>query len=79
MSTRRPIVVAVATAALVAMLGGSMTDTGPWYRELQKSRLNPPDWVFAPAWTLIYALAVVSAVLGYRALRSWSEQAWLIS
>ncbi len=79
MTSRRPLIVAALGAAAVAILGGAMTDTGPWYRDLAKSSLNPPDWVFAPAWTLIYALAVLAAVEGWRALRSRRDQAWLLS
>ena len=79
MSNRRPIVVALLCAVAVAVLGGSATDVGPWYRGLEKSVLTPPDWAFAPAWTLIYALCVAAAVIGWRALRSTRDRAWLIS
>lgn len=76
---RRPVIVAALCALAVAAAGGAATETGPWYRRLEKSALNPPDWVFAPAWTIIYALAVVAAVRGWRAVRTRGEQAWLIS
>lgn len=56
-----------------------MTDIGPWYRELEKSALTPPDWAFAPAWTLIYALAAIAAVLGWRAAAPGRQRALLIS
>jgi len=36
-----------------------------WYKELVKSPLNPPSWVFAPAWTFLYALMGVSFFLIY--------------
>lgn len=56
-----------------------MTRIDDWYRGLEKSSLNPPDWAFGPAWTIIYALAVLSAVIGWRATRTSAQRAWLIS
>ena len=79
MSNRRPVLVAAGVAIAVALVGGAMTETGPWYRGLEKSAATPPDWAFGPAWTLIYALAVLSAVSGWRATRSRADQAWLLT
>lgn len=79
MSARRPVVVAALAAGAVALAGGAATDTGPWYRGLEKSALTPPDWAFGPAWTLIYALAVAAAVGGWRASETRRDQAWLLS
>ena len=76
---RNPVVVAVLAALTVAVIGGAMTNIGPWYENLEKPAFNPPNWVFAPAWTIIYALAVIAAVAGWRATRNNAERAWLIS
>ncbi|CAN5376450.1 tryptophan-rich sensory protein [soil metagenome] len=65
---RRPIFVAAGAALLVAVIGGLMTDIGPWYRSLVQPPWKPPDWAFGPAWTLIYSLAAAAGVLGWRHL-----------
>jgi benzodiazapine receptor len=65
-SVWKPIMVATAVAVTVATVGGLLTDIGPWYQNLRKPSWQPPDWAFGPAWTTIFALAVVSAVLAWR-------------
>lgn len=67
MSRWKPYLVGAAAGLFVAVLGGTMTDTGPWYRSLHKPWFQPPDWLFGPAWTLIYGLIVVSAATAWRA------------
>jgi tryptophan-rich sensory protein len=61
------ILVAAFCATVVAACGGILTKIGPWYRGLRKPSWQPPDWLFAPAWTLIFALAATSGVLGWYA------------
>ena len=57
---------AVATAAVAAIsvgaIGGLATELGPWYYGLRMPSWKPPDWLFGPAWTLIYGLSALSAV-----------------
>jgi tryptophan-rich sensory protein len=79
MAKARPALTAAAAAVAVAIVGGAMTDIGPWYRSLEKSALTPPDWAFGPAWTIIYALAAIAAVLGWRAATSNRARSWLLS
>lgn len=61
-----PIVLAVLAAAAVGVLGGLMTDVGPWYQGLDKPAWQPPDWLFGPVWTAIYATTAAAAVLAWR-------------
>lgn len=62
-----PIIVAGIAALGVAMLGGTITDLGPWYQSLDKPDWTPPNFVFPIAWTAIFALAAVAAVSTWRA------------
>lgn len=62
-----PLVLAGLAALAVAMLGMTITDLGPWYRSLRQPDWAPPDPVYGAAWTLIYALAAIAAVIAWRA------------
>lgn len=48
-----------------AFLGSSVTTPSidNWYQSLQKPFFNPPNWIFAPVWTLLFFLMAVSLYL----------------
>jgi tryptophan-rich sensory protein len=59
---------------LVLVAGGGLligwfTAPGEWYAHLQKPAFNPPNWIFAPVWTVLYVLI---AIVGWRA---WQREA----
>jgi benzodiazapine receptor len=60
------VIVAALAALALAGAGGLLTEVGPWYRALRKPRLQPPDWLFGPAWTLILGMAAASGVLAWQ-------------
>jgi tryptophan-rich sensory protein len=62
-----PIIVAAGVAVFLGGFGGLMTPIGPWYYDLRKPALQPPNWLFGPAWTIILGLAAWSAVTAWNA------------
>ena len=58
---------------LVGIVGALTTATGEsaWYAALEKPAFTPPDWLFGPVWTLLYALMGVAAFLVWR--EGWSR------
>ncbi len=48
--------------------------TGEWYTKLDKPPLNPPAWVFGPAWTILYLLIGLSLFLFLCKDVSWKDR-----
>jgi len=67
----RSALVLVALLAIsfgVAVLGSIATagNVDGWYASAEKAPWNPPNWLFGPAWTLLYTLMSVAAWLVWR-------------
>ncbi len=60
------VVIVVGVAVLLAGAGALLTDTTGWYKALRKPSWQPPDWLFGPVWTTIFALSAWSALEGWR-------------
>lgn len=73
-----PILLAGLAAALVAALGATITDLGPWYQSLRQPDWAPPDPAYGMAWTLIFALVALSAVLAWQAPTRASAASWIV-
>lgn len=52
-----------------------------WYQKLKKPRLNPPNWIFGPVWTVLYLMIGYSGYLIWNKDKEFSlenKNAWLI-
>ena len=61
-----PVVIAAAAVSLVAGVGMTMTELGPWYKGLKQPDWTPPDWAFGVIWTAVFSLTACSAVSAWR-------------
>lgn len=50
-------------AVFVVALSGAVFMPGDWYRSLDKPSWTPPDWLFGPAWTVLYIMIAVAGWL----------------
>jgi len=50
----------------VAAISGAYFKPGTWYDRLDKPSWRPPNWLFPPAWSLLYAMIAISGWLVYR-------------
>jgi len=73
-----PIIIAGLLATMVAVVGATITYTGPWYDSLVQPRWAPPDAVYPVAWTAIYALTALAGVTVWLAMPNRREREWLI-
>jgi len=57
------ILITVGACLLVGFLSSFATQTSvnDWYLGLNKPSFNPPNWVFAPVWSLLYIMMGVAA------------------
>jgi benzodiazapine receptor len=56
------IFLVVATCLVIGYLSGLVTRESitTWYPTLVKPVFNPPNWIFAPVWTILYIMIGVS-------------------
>jgi tryptophan-rich sensory protein len=62
------LAVAILTVEIVGASGAIFTVQGlsGWYGTLQRPALAPPNWVFGPVWTILFALIGVALWLVWR-------------
>ena len=75
----KAVTVAAVAATAVGALGAWMTDLSPWYYGLREPPWKPPDWLFGPAWTLIFALSAMAGVVAWRSAPSQRDRFRLVA
>jgi len=61
------IIVAVVVCELAGIIGSVFTTPSipGWYAGIVKPSFNPPNWIFGPVWTVLYAMMGLAAYLVY--------------
>jgi tryptophan-rich sensory protein len=67
--------VVLSTCLLVGYLSGMVTRDSitTWYPTLVKPSFNPPNWVFAPVWTILYIMMGVAGGMVWNRLEKDTE------
>lgn len=69
----------VIVSLTVGFMGSQVTQTtvNTWYTTLEKPFFNPPNWLFAPVWTVLYLLMgiAVGRVWSYGIHHRWVKSA----
>lgn len=69
------IIIAVSVCLAVGYLSSIVTQSSieTWYPTIEKPSFNPPNWIFAPVWTLLFIAMGISAGLVWDKLESDTE------
>ena len=68
------LIIAVGGSLLAGLIGSFATSPSipTWYASLNKPSFNPPNWLFGPAWTLLYVLMGTAAYLIWQ--KGWEKR-----
>lgn len=94
MQKMKKFIISIILCELAGAIGAIYTAPAinSWYVHLVKPLLNPPNWIFAPVWTILYFLMGVSLYLvwkndwkvvnyilvpKHRSWNQWSERFWM--
>ena len=69
------IIVVLMTCLVVGYLSGMVTRDSitTWYPTLVKPSFNPPNWIFAPVWTILYIMMGVAGGMVWNRIEQDAE------
>lgn len=75
------ILIAIAPVVAASLIGNAVTlpQIPTWYPTLVKPPFNPPNWLFGPVWTILFALMAYSVFRILRLPAGAPGKAWALS
>lgn len=72
----KKLIISIIICELAGVVGSvfTMPAIKNWYFFLNKPSFNPPDWVFAPVWTILFLLMGISLYLVWQKIGSWRRE-----
>jgi len=70
------LIISIALCLSIGFLGYFFTvsEISTWYATLNKSSFNPPNWIFAPVWTILYIFMGISLYLLWTAKKKEKDK-----
>ncbi len=65
------LIISLALPQLAGIIGSFFTVSAipSWYATLQKPSFSPPNWIFGPAWVMLYILMGISVYLVWQKIK----------
>ena len=59
------LIIAIVVSEMAGIVGSVFTTSSipTWYANLARPELSPPNWIFGPVWTMLFALMGIAAFL----------------